>query len=570
MRDTTTEHGRMVSSTKRLQAFVWRGSGVVVLAGLLLWPLTAGGQGPPAALVPIDSDVEAARAPVTPGDLDPSFSGDGKVTTDFDFGLSFGFSSLAYAVVAQSDGKIVVAGYTEAPSAFENFALARYLADGTLDPTFGDGGKVTTDFGGVDRVHALVRQPNGKIVAAGFSAADTFSPGDFALARYLADGTLDPTFGDGGKVTTDFGGDEQAFALIRQPDGKLVAAGGTDTSSVYTFALARYLADGTLDPTFGDGGKVTTDFGDGQAQAFALIRQPDGKLVAAGGTVGGATDIALVRYHANGTLDRTFGGDGKVTTDFGGREDAFALIRQPDGKLVVAGRAIAHSGATDIALVRYHANGTLDRTFGGDGKVTTDFVGGYDDASALVRQPGGKLVIAGVAVDARGNNHMALVRYHANGTLDRTFGGDGKVRTAFSSDSAATALALQPGDGRLVVAGVANFPGDFALARYHAFTCNGVGVTQVGTAGNDTIMGTAGPDVILGLGGNDTLSGLGGDDLLCGGDGNDTLFGGSGNDTLVGGTGDDTLRGDTGIDVCDGGPHVRGDTASCEHVTGTP
>jgi Ca2+-binding RTX toxin-like protein len=138
--------------------------------------------------------------------------------------------------------------------------------------------------------------------------------------------------------------------------------------------------------------------------------------------------------------------------------------------------------------------------------------------------------------------------------------------TAFSGDSTDTiyALAIQPRDGRLVVAGTsdASDGGDFALARYHAITCNGVVATRVGTAGHDTLMGTAGPDVIVGFDGDDTIYGLGGNDLLCGN---------AGHDTLVGGSGDDMLVGDTGTDVCDGGSHVGKDTASgCESVTGVP
>ena len=128
----------------------------------------------------------------------------------------------------------------------------------------------------------------------------------------------------------------------------------------------------------------------------------------------------------------------------------------------------------------------------------------------------------------------------------------------------AEALAIQPRDGRLVVAGYSRTsgPSAFALARYHAIHCNGVVATRVGTAGNDTLIGTDGPDVIVGFDGNDTIYGLGGNDLLCGN---------AGNDTLVGGSGDDTLVGDAGTDVCDGGSHVSKDTASgCESVAGVP
>jgi uncharacterized delta-60 repeat protein len=175
-------------------------------------------------------------------------------------------------------------------------------------------------------------------------------------------------------------------------------------------------------------------------------------------------------------------------------------------------------------------------------------------------QADGKLVVAGYALDSH-DPSIALVRYNTNGTLDMTFNGDGTVLTNLGSDTRdlAFALAIQPRDGRLVVAGRSN---DFALARYHAITCGGVVVTRIGTNRSETIMGTTGNDVIYGFGGNDTILGLGGNDILCGGPGNDTLRGGDG---------DDVLRGGSGTDTCDGGAHVSGDRAfDCESVPGVP
>jgi uncharacterized delta-60 repeat protein len=194
------------------------------------------------------------------------------------------------------------------------------------------------------------------------------------------------------------------------------------------------------------------------------------------------------------------------------------LALQPDGKIVVAGFSDASaSGDFDFALARYLPNGTLDMTFSGDGKVLTDFGSGSDYAQALVLQPNSKIVVAGQSA-ASGNQDIALARYLPNGTLDATFSGDGKVLTPFGSGSSdvASALAIQPRDGRLVVAGASDAHGTvaFALARYHAITCNGVVATLIGTAGNDTLMGTAGPDVIVGFDGDDTIYGLGGNDLL--------------------------------------------------------
>jgi uncharacterized delta-60 repeat protein len=283
---------------------------------------------------------------------------------------------------------------------------------------------------------------------------------------------------------------------------------------------------------------------------------------------------------APGDLDTSFGGEGKVPTDFGDdrNEEARALAIQADGKLVVAGESI-DSDNSDFALARYLPDGTLDSTFSDDGKVLTDFnSGSHEGALTLALQPDGKLVAAGDFTVSGINADFALARYRPNGTLDSAFGSAGKVTTEFRSGSmdAGIALAIQPRDGRLVVAGDFHaFDSNtdpsgpyrsgitrFALARYHAITCSGVVVTRVGTASNDTIVGTPGNDVIFGFAGHDRISGLGSDDILCGGTGNDTLQGGSGKDLLSGGP---------GTDRCHGGSPGSGDTASnCERVTGVP
>jgi uncharacterized delta-60 repeat protein len=287
---------------------------------------------------------------------------------------------------------------------------------GDLDVSFGVGGKVTTDFTGtVDEANALVVQPDGKLVAAGWTLFVFGGWHDFALTRYNPDGSLDPTFSTDGKASTDFSVFDEANALVVQADGKLVAAGRAGFG--FDFGLVRYNPDGTRDASFGTDGKITTDFG-GFDQANALVVQADGKLVAAGSTVtftgGGAnTDFALARYNPDGSLDASFGSGGRVTTDFAGSTDqANALVMQ-GSKLVAAGLAVTGGGTNaDFALARYKRNGALDRSFGSGGRVTTDFAGGADQANALVVQPGGKLVAAGSAVTGSSTD-FALARYQA-------------------------------------------------------------------------------------------------------------------------------------------------------------
>ena len=268
----------------------------------------------------------------------------------------------------------------------------------------------------------------------------------------------------------------------------------------------------------------------------------------------------------SGDLDTSFSNDGMVTTDFaGGRANSAAAVAlQPDGKIVVVGSAVNSGGTSDFAVARYNPNGTLDTSFSGDGKVTTS-IDYQEYGTAVALQPDGKIVVAGLYQHVSGRQAFALVRYLPNGTLDTSFDDDGKVITNFTNESndGAYAVAIQA-NGKIVVAGYsedASFNSDFALARYHAHTCNGVVVTRIGTNSNDVIMGTSGPDVVYAFGGNDLVDGLGGNDILCGGTGNDTLRGGSGTDIL---------RGEADTDTCDGGTG-GGDTATaCETVTNVP
>jgi uncharacterized delta-60 repeat protein len=379
-----------------------------------------------------------------PGDLDTTFGRGGKVTTDF------GGLDEVYGLVVQPDGKIVAAGVSLLDLRTSDIVLARYNPDGSLDARFGRGGKVVTAFtGGANNAHALVLQPDRKIVVAGFICPflmPTVCSGlNFALVRYNPDGSLDPTFGTGGKATTNFA--ESANGLARQPDGRIVAVGSTSTVN---FALARYTPSGSLDPTFGLGGTVLTGIVNGfQASAVAVTLQPDGKIVVAGQAQG----FALARYTPNGVLDPTFGSGGKVTTptDRHGAA-ALAVVRQRDGKIVASG----FIGA-GFAVVRYNPDGSFDPTFGTGGTVITDFGGTQGAARSLVLQPDGRIVAAGSA-----GGNFALARYNLDGSLDPTFGTGGKVVTSASPDGA-NAVVLQP-DGRIVVAGSA--AGNFALARY--------------------------------------------------------------------------------------------------------
>ncbi|WP_351234945.1 calcium-binding protein [Streptomyces sp. NPDC002133] len=343
-----------------------------------------------------------------PGDLDPTFGTDGKVTTDFG-----GNSDLAFAVAVQADGRIVTAGESGL-GGIGDFALARYNTDGSLDTTFGTDGRVTTDFAGNDGAFAVAVQADGRIVAAGESFSGVTFP-DFALARYNTDGSLDTTFGTDGKVTTDFTGNiDDAFAVAVQADGRIIAAGRSVSGFSNNFALARYNTDGSLDTTFDTDGKVTTSFGGNSDLAFAVAVQADGRIVAAGESFSGVSnDFALARYNTDGSLDTTFDTDGKVTTSFGGNSDlASAVAVQADGKIIAAGLN-SSVGTDDFALARYNTDGSLDTTFDTDGKVTTDFAGNLDWARAVAVQADGKIVAAGQSFSGDSLD-FALARYQSS------------------------------------------------------------------------------------------------------------------------------------------------------------
>src|SRR5438552_6916960 len=257
------------------------------------------------------------------GDLDPTFGSGGMVTNDINRS-----TDIANAVAIQADGRLIVVGQTYKNNDYsdEDFVVARYNTDGTLDTTFGRSGRVRTDFPGLAAVpSSVVIQPDGKIVVAGGAFPLFTFLGDFKVVRYNPDGSLDSSFGEGGIVTTIFPEGSYASDVALQADGKIIAAGTVfvdftpGESSNTDFALARYNPDGTPDATFGNGGQVSTDFLGLEDDAFSVLIQPDGKIVAVGSANDPATfyDFAAVRYLSNGTIDTTFGVAAKVHTDLG-------------------------------------------------------------------------------------------------------------------------------------------------------------------------------------------------------------------------------------------------------------
>jgi len=433
-----------------------------------------------AAAIMLVFSASGQRAQAAGGDLDPTFGTGGQVTTDLAHS-----TDIANAVAVQADGKLVVVGQTYKNNDYsdEDFVVARYNTDGTLDTTFGRSGRVRTDFPGLAAVpSSVVIQPDGKIVVAGGAFPLFTFLGDFKVVRYNPNGSLDRSFGDGGIVTTSFPGDgSYAFAVALQSDGKIIAA-GTDfldfnpgDMSNTDFALARYNPDGSLDTTFGNGGTVTTDFLGNEDDAFSVLIQPDGKIVAVGSANDPATfyDFAAVRYLSNGMIDATFGVGGKVRTDFGDQnfDQARSAALQPDGRIVAAGFAISQNGLSqNFAVARYTSNGVLDTTFSRDGKTQIDFDSCCQSANKVLLQSDGKIITVGYANTEDSDSDFLLARLTPRGSLDPTFGVGGKVRTSFGDlNGGANGAALQL-DGKIVAVGFqATFSNqwtNFALARY--------------------------------------------------------------------------------------------------------
>jgi uncharacterized delta-60 repeat protein len=414
------------------------------------------------------------------GDLDPAFGTGGKLMTDFARS-----ADLANAIAIQADGKLVAAGttYTNNDYTGEDFALARYNSDGTLDRSFGIQGKVTTDFPGLAAViSAVVIQPDGKIVVAGGAFPLFVFLGDLTVARYNSDGALDSSFGSSGIVKLEFG-DQGSYgsALALQPDGKIIVAGthyvdfSSDGSSNTDFALARLNPDGTLDSTFGNGGLVTTDFDGFNDDALSVVIQPDGRIIAVGSAKNPTNfyDFAAARYLPNGSIDSSFGSAGKVRTDFGDHnfDQARSAVLQPDGKLVAAGFAISQNGGVqNFALARYNSNGALDPAFGAGGMTQIDFGSCCQSAYSVLLQQNGKIVTVGYPNSESSDSDFVLARLNTDGSLDPNFGIAGKVRTSFGDlNGGASAALLQP-DGKIVAAGfqatASSRTVEFALARY--------------------------------------------------------------------------------------------------------
>lgn len=400
------------------------------------------------ALIPAAASAAAGDEDTTFG---PQTTGGGRVTTVFSTE-----KDAVYGLALQPDNKIVAVGVSG-----DKIALARYNADGGLDPGFGQEGKKTTHSGSRAEGRAVAVQPDGKIVVAGLS--DEGESGTyFALRRYLPDGKNDGAFGYGGGVTTRISSeDDAAYAVAVQGDGKILAVG----SGHDEVALVRYNPDGSPDNGFGDRGLVTTKVGK-LSHGSAVALQKDGKIVVAGSSMKGSkdSDMLVLRYGQDGEPDASFGGKGATTIDLGsGKDAAHGVAVTPDGKIIAAGGDGEH-----FAVACLTATGRLDEGFGKKG-LTGSAIGGSATGRGVALQQDGKIVVAGYERSDATGDSVAVSRYTADGKQDAGFGDDGVAKADFGTPSdRGHAVAVQP-DGKILVGGRSHDPiaGDsFALVRF--------------------------------------------------------------------------------------------------------
>lgn len=382
--------------------------------------------------------------------LDPFFGNQGKVLIQLSRR-----GDRVEGVAIQKDGKIVVAGVGDVAGGAD-FIIVRLLVNGELDSSFGVGGVVRLDLGGKEKVFGLVIQKNGKIIVGG--ASRDFHKSVLALARFTSNGDLDKAFGQGGVVKTAVGDQAEIHYLVLQPDSKILAVGFSSQKKNRSIVVARYHSDGKLDHAFGNNGLMTSLFSS-QDFGYGMALHPDGKIIVAGSIQRspGDDEAVLIRYHANGQLDPGFGTKGIVKINVGSSQDLFSSAAlQPDGKILAAGFSMQPQNRSDLLVVRFHSNGSLDKTFSGKGWQLYDHQHGYDLAHAIAFSRR-KILVAGEISQRktvswkRRQSRFLFISILEDGTMERTM----PISFQETGNQSAEAMAIQE-DGKVVLVGYAN------------------------------------------------------------------------------------------------------------------
>ena len=419
----------------------------------------------------------------TAGTLDLSFGNNGITLTDYSYN---GVDNYSYASALQADGKIILGGFS-INNLHHNMTFVRYLPDGTLDNTFGNGGIKVLLFGGSeDYLKDLVIQADGKIIAVGYTTYTNSTNTQITVTRLNTDGSLDNSFNANGMTLINFGDSVNAYgeSVVLQDDGKIIVGGYvefTDQDLKVNGAICRLTSSGVLDNTFGVNGIITHNILSQWNYMNQVVIQNE-KIIL-GGTSIRADDfvrfISLCRYNPDGSLDTGFGTSGIASLEIGeglSGGSSLGMCLTEDGKIVCASYIIVGWLEYDLAVWRFQSNGFPDNSFGYYGMVTTAMEGN-SKAYAVAVQADGKIVVAGYHdTPSPGDDDFLLVRYIENGYLDVSFGteGTGVVITNASSElwfsDRIFSLLIQD-DGKLLVSGYAyaeSYNTDFAVARYHS------------------------------------------------------------------------------------------------------
>ena len=404
------------------------------------------------------------------GTLDTSFDSDGIVITPF-----IGFNASVQSLLIQPDKKIL-AGGTVSNSGLNQFGLARYNSDGSLDESFGNLGKVISNYPELMIFSSIALQSDGKIVVAGNLFNSSFTVSHFVLLRYDTNGLLDTSFGIDGRVITNLSDKlDKITSVLIQNDGKILALGTTSDNSNYSdFSIVRYNSDGTLDSSFGNNGITITSIRTWDFD-YALALQDDNKIVVSGSTsnefnpvFGPDYDFLVLKYDKYGVLDSTFGNGGSViigTTE--ANEKALSVNILSDGKIVIGGEH--HIMKYSFMISQLLPNGNLDASFGNNGTVIKELTSQFIESVAM--QIDGKFLIT--EYNGTGgccSADIKLIRFLDDGNFDTSFGINGIVTTNFlNENNQANSIAIQE-DGKIIIGGISGnqIHYDFGLARFNS------------------------------------------------------------------------------------------------------
>lgn len=410
--------------------------------------------------------------------LDNSFGSGGIVTGTL--GTAPFLQHVGKVAKLQSDGKILVGANYDLLALNPDFKIIRYNTNGTVDNAFGVAGIASSGIiGNTYACNDLLIQPDGKIVVAGYVEYGNLT-WDIMLTRYESNGTLDNTFGTNGHVFTSIllasGSGAQANRIAIQPDGKLIICGWAEYDfNMREHLIIRYLTNGTIDNSFGANGKFLYSPFNSQDETNDVKIQPDGKIVFVGYTIVTDFDVLVGRVDSNGILDNTFGTAGITTININADDEAQNLLIESSGKIVVSGITFDFNGTTnfDNFIARLNSNGVLDNTFNSTGIHVLDINTSDNLAWGIAQQTDGKFITSGEAASTGfGLPEICLIRFNNSGTIDLTFGTNGYFISPIPAGAPSSALdvLIQP-DSKIVIAGVytdnANIDDGMVVCRYN-------------------------------------------------------------------------------------------------------